>query len=165
MLHEQFSLAADEGKHRPPRCVHPSPLLLRLGAHLTVKTRLYQVRTSKAMRTKIRTQRSSTETKRSPTPSGGSYWLKRAKARPNKEVEPDTDTDSEDSIDVESDGPISAQKVQRAATTTAEAAGTARSPRTSPSWKQLLFVGLSLHPLWHVPHITWLWPQVPNVWV
>ena len=158
--------STDEGKHRPPRCVH------RLAAAPSARcapdcqnSPLDQVRTSKAMRTKIRTQRPSTETKRSPTPSGGSYWLKSAKTRPNKEVEPDTDTDSEDSIDVESDGPISAQKVQRAATTTAEAAGTARSPRTSPSWKQLFFVGLSLHPLWHVPHITWLWPQVPNVWV
>ena len=127
--------------------MHPSPLLLRLGAHLTVKTRLYQVRTSKAMRTKIRTQRPSTETKRSPTPSGGSYWLKSAKTRPNKEVEPDTDTDSEDSIDVERDGPISAHEALRAAT-----AGTAE-PRTSPSWKQLFLVSLSFHPLWPFPHI------------
>ena len=110
------------------------------------------------MRTKVRAQR--TETKRS---SGcWSRGLKSAKTRPNKEpqVEPDTDTDSEDSIDVERHGPISAQEAQRAAT-----AGTA-APRTSPSWKQLFLVGLSFHPLWHVPHIAWPWPQVPApVWV
>ena len=66
------------------------------------------------MRTKVRAQR--TETKRS---SGcWSRGLKSAKTRPNKEpqVEPDTDTDSEDSIDVERYGPISAQEAQRAAT-------------------------------------------------
>ena len=76
------------------------------------------------MRTKIRAQRPSTETK------------------PNKEVEPDTDTDSEDSIDVKRDGVISAQEA-RAATATTETAGAAepkpsraRRPRgsSSSSW-------------------------------
>ena len=56
------------------------------------------------MRTKIRAQRPSSE------------------AKPNKKVEPDTDTDSEDSIDVKRDGVISAQEA-RAATATTETAG------------------------------------------
>ena len=79
------------------------------------------------MRTKIRAQRPSTETK------------------PNKEVEPDTDMDSEDSIDVKRDGVISAQEA-RAATATTETAGAAE-PRTSPSWKQLFLVALCHYPL------------------
>ena len=108
---------------------------------------LNQVRTSKAMRTKVRAQRPSTETNRSSTSGCWSCGLKSAKTIPNKGVEPDTDTDSEDSIDVERDGPISAHEALRAAT-----AGTAE-PRTSPSWKQLFLVSLSFHPLWPFPHI------------
>ena len=95
------------------------------------------------MRTKIRAQRPSSETK------------------PNKKVEPDTDTDSEDSIDLDRDGVISAQE-SRATTATSKTAGAAE-PRTSPSWKQLVLLALCVHPLrplWprvRLPHIPCLW--------
>ena len=99
------------------------------------------------MRTKVRAQR--TETKRS---SGcWSRGLKSAKTRPNKEPQVEPDTDSEDSIDVDRDEVISVQEA-RAATTAAETTGTAE-PRTSLSWKQLVLVALSFHPLSPVPHI------------